>query len=99
MLPQLTHLEENVGAVVDEEDERADPPEVDGPGAHHEADRRHVVDEHLPKNQTIYLAAKIRISQIRLDWDMDYLIQGHKRAVSAFGDVCWKVDGNTKLRN
>ena len=78
MLPQLTHLEENVGAVVDEEDERADPPEVDGPGAHHEADRRHVVDEHLPKNQTIYLAAKIRISQIRLDWDMDYLIQGQK---------------------
>ena len=67
MLPQLTHLEENVGAVVDEEDERADPPEVDGPGAHHEADRRHVVNEHLPKNQTIYLAAKIRISQIRLD--------------------------------
>ena len=47
---QLTHLEENICTVVDEEDECADAGEVDGPGEHHQPDRRHVVDEHLPES-------------------------------------------------
>ena len=47
----FSHLEEDVCAVVYEEDERADAGEVGRPRHHHQQDRRHVVDEHLPANE------------------------------------------------
>ena len=36
---------------MDEEDECSDAGEVGRPRHHHQQDRRHVVDEHLPENE------------------------------------------------
>ena len=45
----LGQLEQVVGAVVDDEDEAADPVGVGRPGEHHQGDGGVVVDEHLPE--------------------------------------------------
>ncbi len=43
------HLEKYVGYVVNDEDERADPGEVAGPGEAHEGNGGQVMNEHLPE--------------------------------------------------
>ena len=46
---KVVHLQQDVGTIVDAQNEGSDPGQVAGPGQGHESDGGHVMDEHLPE--------------------------------------------------
>ena len=46
---KVVHLQQDVGTIMDAQNEGPDPGQVAGPGQGHESDGGHVMDEHLPE--------------------------------------------------